>query len=159
MTNRSRRRWALLAAAGLAAATPIVWASLAVAQVPWVLVARKAAQRIHHMREEGQGNQPGYDFAAVILEAPADKVYAVALDHARKNTALQLIMVDPATRRFQVAEAGRTATLNVVPLSDEASELYIAGTARPGEDSTSSRVVQAIMRVCAEMKKDCQVAR
>ena len=157
MKMQSMRRAMLLAVAGLAVAMPLAWPSPADAQ--WVFVARKAAQRIHHMREEGQGNQPGYDFASVILEAPADKVYAAALDHARKNTALQLIMVDPASRRLQIAEAGRTATLSVVQLGDEASELYIAGTARPGEDSTSSRVVQAIMRVCAEMKKECQIAR
>jgi len=58
-----------------------------------------------------------------------------------------------------VADGRCTATLNVAPLSDNASELYIAGTAAPGEDSTSSRVVQAVMRVCAEMGKNCELAR
>jgi len=132
---------------------------LAPAAAQWVFVARKAAQRIEHMREGQQGNNPGYDFAAVILEAPADKVYAVALDHARKNTAIRVIMVDPATRRLQVAEGDRTATLSVVALNDEVSQLLIAGTAGRGEDSTSSRVVQAVMRVCMEMKKSCELAR
>ena len=127
------------------------------AQTPWVLIGRTAAHRIQHMRQEG--NTPGYDFAAVILEAPADKVFAVALDHARKSTAVQVTMVDQRGRRLQVAEGSRTATLNVAPLSDDVSELYIAGTAAPGEDSTSSRVVQAVMRVCAEMGKSCQLAR
>ena len=111
------------------------------------------------MRESQQGGQPGYDFASVILEATADKVFAVAVDHARKNTAIRVTMVDPGARRLQVADGDRTATLNVVPLSDDVSELYIAGTAWPGEDSTSSRVVQAIMRACAEMKKSCELAR
>ena len=129
------------------------------AQAPWVLIGRKASQRIQTMREGQQGNNPGYDFAAVILEAPADRVFAVALDHARKNTAIRLTMVDQSARRLQVAEGSRTATLNVVPLSDDVSELYIAGTAASGEDSTSSRVVQAIMRVCAEMQKSCELAR
>jgi hypothetical protein len=55
------------------------------AEAQWVFVARKAAQRIHHMVEQGQNGQPGYDFATVILEAPADKVFTVALDHAQKN--------------------------------------------------------------------------
>ena len=129
------------------------------AQTPWVLIGRAAAHRIQHLRQGQQGNQPGYDFASVILEAPADKVFAVAVDHARKNTAVQVTMVDQASRRLQVAEGTRTATLNVVLLSDSVSELYIIGTAAPGEDSTSSRVVQAVMRVCAEMKKNCELAR
>ena len=46
------------------------------------------------MRQGQQGNNPGYDFAAVILEAPADKVFAVALDHARKNTSIKVTMAD-----------------------------------------------------------------
>jgi hypothetical protein len=149
---------AKLGLAGIALLTALPFAAVE-AQTPWVLIGRAAAHRIQHMREGQQGGQPGYDFAAVILEAPADKVFAVALDHARKNTAIQITMVDQAGRRLQVADGSRTATLNVVPLSDDASELYIAGTAAPGEDSTSSRVVQAVMRVCAEMKKSCELAR
>jgi hypothetical protein len=66
-------------------------------------------------------------------------------------------MQDPAQRRLQVAEGDRTATLNVVALNDEVSQLMVAGHAGPGEDSTTSRVIQAVMRVCREMGKHCQV--
>jgi hypothetical protein len=144
--------------AGIALLSAVPFAA-AEAQTPWVMIGRAAAHRIHTMRQERQGDNPGYDFASVILEAPADKVFAVALDHARKNTAVQVTMVDQRDRRLQVADGTRTATLNVVPLSDDVSQLYIAGTAAPGEDSTTSRVVQAVMRVCAEMGKSCQLAR
>jgi hypothetical protein len=146
------------ALAGIALLTAVPLAAVE-AQTPWVLIGRAAAHRIQHMREGQQGNNPGYDFAAVILEAPADKVFAVALDHARKNTAIRLTMVDQTARRLQVAEGNRTATLSVAALADGVSELYIMGTSAPGEDSTSSRVVQAVMRVCAEMKKSCELAR
>ena len=127
------------------------------ADAQWALVARKALGRIQHMREERQGGNPGYDFAAVLLEAPADKVFATALELARKNTAVRIVMQDPAQRRLQIAEGDRTATLNVVPFSDEVSQLLIAGHAGPGEDSTTSRVVQAVLRVCKEMNKHCEV--
>ncbi len=50
------------------------------ANAQWVFVARKALGRIEQMREGGQNNsQPAYDFATVILDAPADKFYAPAL--------------------------------------------------------------------------------
>jgi hypothetical protein len=127
------------------------------AEAQWVLLARKAAQRIHHMTDQGQGGRPGYDFATVILEAPADKVFAVALDHAHKNTALRILMQDPGARRLQVAQGDRTATLNVASLNDQVSQLYIAGTAGPGESSTTSYVVAAVLRVCAELQKQCSV--
>ena len=149
---------AKLALAGIALLTAVPLDAVE-AQTPWVLIGRTAAHRIQTMRQGQQGNNPGYDFAAVILEAPADKVFAVALDHARKNTAVQVTMVDQAGRRLQVADGSRTATLNVAPLSDDVSELYIMGTAAPGEGSTSSRGVQAVMRVCAEMQKSCELAR
>ena len=157
MMRFAKRAIAAASLAGVAFAFLSV--GFADAQTPWVLIGRAAAHRIQHLRQGQQGNQPGYDFASVILEAPADKVFAVAVDHARKNSAVQVTLVDQATRRLQIAEGQRTATLNVVPLSDGVSELYIIGTAAPGEDSTSSRVVQAVIRVCAEMGKTCQLAR
>ncbi len=138
----------------LIAATPF-----APAEAQWVFVARKAAQRIHHMTEQSQGGREGYDFATMILEAPADRVFAIALDHARKNTAVHILMNDPGAMRLQVAQGDRTATLNVVSLGDQSSQLMIAGSAGRGEDSTSSRVVQAVMRICTELKKECEVSR
>jgi hypothetical protein len=147
----------LSAALSFAAGMLLTVLPVAPAGAQWVFVARKAAQRIHHMMEQGQEGRPGYDFATVILEAPADKVFAVALDHARKNTAIRLLMVDPGAMRLKVAEGDRTATLSVIALNDQVSELMIAGTAGRGEDPSSSRVVAAVMRVCAEMKKTCSV--
>jgi len=128
------------------------------ANAQWVFLARKALGRIQHMTEGNQGEgRQGYDFATVILDAPADKVFATALDLARRNSAVRILMQDPGQRRLQIAEGDRTATLNVVPFSDEVSQLLIAGHAGPGEDSTSSRVVQAVLRVCKEMSKHCEV--
>jgi len=97
--------------------------------------------------------------ASVVLEAPADKVFAVALDRAQKNRAVHVLMSDPGARRLQVAEGDRTATLNVVELSEGVSQLLIAGRSRPGEPAPSSQVVAAVMRVCAELKKTCELAR
>jgi len=129
------------------------------ADAQWVFVARKALGRIQHMREESQeAGRPGYDFATVILDAPADKVFATALEMARKNTAVRVLMQDPGQRRLQVAEGDRTATLNVVPFNEDVSQLLIAGQAGPGEDSTASRVVQAVLRVCKEMNKRCELS-
>jgi hypothetical protein len=108
---------------------------VAPAEAQWVFVARKALGRIQHMAEaQQQGGRPGYDFATVLLDAPADKVFATALELARKNPAVRVVMQDPGQRRFQIAEGDRTATLNVVPFSDDVSQLLIAGhAASPAE--------------------------
>ena len=152
---KSLRSVALVATA---LSVTLSFAPLAPAEAQWVFLARKALGRIQHMTEGNQGGgRQGYDFATVILDAPADKVFATALDLARKNSAVRILMQDPGQRRLQIAEGDRTATLNVVPFSDEVSQLLIAGHAGPGEDSTSSRVVQAVLRVCKEMSKHCEV--
>ncbi|HYX01701.1 MAG TPA: hypothetical protein VE963_06415 [Reyranella sp.] len=153
----SKLRLSIIAFAFLA--TPILTIlPSAPVDAQWALVARKALGRIQHMREGGQGGgQPVYDFASVILEAPADKVFATALELARKNPSVRVVMQDAGQRRLQIAEGDRTATLNVVPFDDHVSQLLIAGKAGPGEDSTASRVVQAVLRVCKEMNKECQL--
>lgn len=127
------------------------------AEAQWVFVARKALGRIHQMTEGQQGGRPGYDFATVILDAPADKVFSTALEAARRNTAVHILMQDPVVRRLQIAQGDRTATLNVVAFNDDVSQLMIAGHAGPGEGPTSSLVVGAVMRVCKEMNKHCEV--
>lgn len=135
----------LLLAVALGVAAP-AWG-----KTPWAMAARAAMNRIHHMQEGT------HDFAAVLLEAPANKVYEVALERARANRSLMILMQDPVGRRLQVAEGDRTATLHVVEFSPDVAQLMIAGTAGPREGGTASRVVAAVMRICAEMKKDCQV--
>ena len=68
MTKWHLGRLALASAAALVALT-------SVAEAQWVFLARKAAQRIHHMSVESQqANGPRHDFATVLLEAPADRV-------------------------------------------------------------------------------------
>jgi hypothetical protein len=129
------------------------------ADAQWIFLARRAVGRIQHMTDGNQqgGGRPGYDFATVILDAPADRVFTTALELARKNTTVRVLMQDPGQRRLQIAEGDRVATLNVVPFSDDVSQLLIAGQASPGESPTASRVVQAVLRVCKEMNKHCEL--
>ena len=155
MVKKAIRLVPVLAVLGTLVSTVVPFAP---ADAQWVLLARKVVGRIQHMKEENKpGGRPGYDFATVILDAPADKVFSTALELARKNTSVRILMQDPGLRRLQLAEGDRTATLNVVPFNDDVSQLLIAGHAGPGEDSTTSRVVQAVLRVCKEMNKECQV--
>jgi len=139
-----------------------VLASLALpfapAEAQWVFVARKALGRIHQMTEGGQDGRAGYDFATVILDAHADKIFSTALELARKNPSVRILMQDPGARRIQIGEGDRTATLNVVPFNDDVAQLMIAGHAGAGESSTTSLVVQAVLRVCKEMGKHCEVS-
>ena len=83
-------RFLVVLAAGLA--TVLAAVPFTPAEAQWVFVARKALGRIHQMTEGPQNGRPGYDFATVILDAPADKVFATALETARKNTSVRILM-------------------------------------------------------------------
>ncbi len=147
-----------LTAMSVLAAIAVPFLPVAPAEAQWVFLARKALGRIHQMTEGGQqSGQPRYDFATVMLDAPAGRIFDVALQHARSNPQVRILMQDPHARRLQIAEGDRTATLNVVPFNDDVSQLLIAGHAGPGEGPTSSLIVQAVLRICGELGKHCQV--
>jgi hypothetical protein len=71
--NRSRIRIALVALA--------IGATLAssVAEAQWVLLARKVVGRVEQMSQQQPDGDAAYDSAAVMIEVPAEKVYAVAV--------------------------------------------------------------------------------
>ena len=58
------------------------------------------------------------------------------------NPAVRVVSEEPWQRRLQVAEGDRTATLNVVPFSDDVSQLLIAGHAGPGERPTAGAMAR-----------------
>jgi hypothetical protein len=153
-----RRNFSLPARAAVLGGLLLSALPFASADAQWVLVARKALGRIHQMTEAQQNGGPSYDFATVMLDAPADRVFSTALEAARNNSSVRVLMQDAGARRLQIAAGDRKATLNVVPLNDDASQLMIAGQAGPGEGSTTSMVVEAVLRVCRQMNKHCEIA-
>lgn len=136
----------------------LILAPFAPAEAQWVFVARKAAQRIHHMAiESEQAGGPRREFVTVILEAPADRVFATALETARANRSLRILMTDPGQRRLQVADGDRIGTINVAQLGNDVSQLMIAGTSPANEPPAASRVIATVMRLCEQLKKQCTV--
>jgi hypothetical protein len=131
---------------------------VATADAQWVFVARKVIGRVEQLTQQPKDGRPGYDFASVVLDAPASRVYATAISTIRKNQTMQITSQDAGRRRIDIANGDRTASLSVTMLSDNVSQLTIAGSAGPGEDSTTSRVVAAVLRVCQEMHKRCSAA-
>jgi hypothetical protein len=141
-----------LAASILATALPV-----APADAQAVFVARKVIGKIHHLAESQQTGKPGYDVATVLLDVPADRLYGFAIERARQNKSVRIVMQDAGGHRFQIADGDRTATLTVIAITDQVSHLVIAGTAGRNEGSTTSMVVGAVMRICKEMGKECSL--
>src|SRR5436190_11015422 len=118
-------------AAATAVAASVLAIALPVASVDAqaVFVARKVIGKVHHMAESQQTGRPGYDVATVLLDVPADRLFGFALERARHNGSVRIVMQDPAARRFEIAAGDRTATITVIAITDQVSHLVIAGTA------------------------------
>jgi hypothetical protein len=138
--------------AALAAAPP------SRAETPWVLLARRALGRVQQLTQENNGAKPGFEVATVLLDAPAARVYATALRMVRENQAVQIVAEDAAHYRLQLAQGPRQGSLAVTPLGDNLSQMLIAANIVSGADSATSRMVDAVLRVCREMHRACSLA-
>ena len=128
-----------------------------VATAQWVFVARKALGRIESMTQSPAAGAPRYDVATVILEAPADKVYAAILAGIAKHPDYTTVQRNDATYNVEVSNGKQSAGLHVVELQEKVSQLIIASVLPPTGESPTSFAVQNVLRVCAEMKVECSV--
>ena len=111
------------------------------------------------MHQQQQGAQQGYDVASVLLDVPADQVFAKISAMVRANRAVRVLAVDAANRRLNLAEGDSNGSLTVAALGDNLSQLLIAANVVPGQGSATSRVVETVLRVCRELHKQCSAPR
>jgi hypothetical protein len=129
------------------------------AETPWVLLARRALGKVQELKQENNGAKPGFEIATVLLDAPAPRVYATALAMVRENKAVQIVAEDPAHYRLQLTQGARQGSLTVTALGDNLSQMLIAANVVAGQDSTTSRMADAVLRVCRQMRKQCSLTQ
>ena len=133
------------------------------AEAQWVLVARHVIGRVQQVTQQqdapaGQtGPQQVTQVATVVLDAPASRVYQVATNATNRNQQVTVVRNDPATMTINLKEGEQSATLNVTALNKGVSQLMIVGTAPAGENPQTTRIVNAVMRLCGDLGKQCQV--
>jgi hypothetical protein len=125
-------------------------------EAQWVWVARKAAQRIRNVRQaDAAGN--GFDVATVLLEAPAEKVYEAALANVRQHQDVKITRADAATLTVEFTNGKQSASMVATSLGPKATDLLVAVTVSSDPAGTAWRVVDGVMKVCAQMNVDCRV--
>ena len=145
-----------IVACGLVA---LLTSSLAEAQ--WVLLARRAIGRVEQMSQQSQ--QPdgaSYDSAAVMIDAPADKVYAAVLRGLANNTqGVKVTSQDEQQRLVQFTNGQQIAGIKVSALGDDLTHMLISSAHQGNQPDTAALVMNAVLRVCAEMKVECSRAQ
>ena len=131
------------------------------AEAQWVLVARHVVGRVQQVTQQ-QDNAAGTpqqvtQVATVVLDAPASRVYQVATNATNTNQQVTVVSNDPTTMTINIREAAQQATLKVTALNKNTSQLMIVGSAPAGENPETTRIVNAVLRLCGDLGKTCQV--
>jgi len=121
----------------------------------WVFLGRKAVGKISHLVSQTQGN----DVATVLLEAKADNVYNTAVTLLKGNKNARITYKDNATRTIDFTyDHQHTASVKIVNLQDNVSQMIISSTVASGKPGDTSFVVDSVFRVCREMGVECGLA-
>ena len=123
-----------------------------------IFAAHHIEGRIHQMTQDDSSGAPAFQFATVIIDAPANNVYATAVNVASQNQAVTIVSQDSQNLKLKLSEGSKSASIKVVPLSDNSSEMMISTTAAPqGQDPSTSVAINSIMRICNQLNKVCKL--
>lgn len=95
--------------------------------------------------------------ATVNLDADADMVYQTALNMINKNPKLLITSQADASRYVEFAEAEKSASLRIVPISEGKSQLTITSASPIVKQSTTNMVLMAVEKICKEMNVSYRV--
>lgn len=132
-------------------------------EAQWIFVARHAIGRVEQVTQQQDASagqttpQQVTQVASVMLNVPAQRVFQVATNATNSNQNVTVVSNDPASMTIKLNEADQSATLKVSELSKNVSELMIEGTAPAGENPQTTRIVNAVLRLCGDLGKTCQV--
>lgn len=141
----------------LVVAISLLMPEIAFAQ--WIFVARHAIGRIEQVTQnQPSPDKPPTEVVTVILDAPAQRVFDVAINTIQKNQNVNIVNLDQQKLTINISQGDQAATLAIKPLSDDTSQLIIVGSAVPGQSSQTTRIVDGVMRLCNELGKNCKLA-
>jgi len=128
----------------------------------WALVAKRAIGRVEQMSQQSQqSGGPSYDSAAVMLEAPADKVYAAVVRGVGRATdkGISITREDAAGMLVQFTNGQQIAGIKVSALGDNLSHLLITSAHTGTQPNAAALVMDSVLRVCKEMDVECSRAQ
>jgi hypothetical protein len=128
------------------------------AEAQWVMVARRAIGRVEQMSQTQGNGGASYDAAAVMIDAPADKVYAAVVRGVRGREGITVTSDDAATRTLQFTDGRQIAGIKVSVLGDDLSHLMVSSAHTGAQPNAAALVTDSILRVCREMNVECQRA-
>ena len=152
MTRTSLRSAAMLGGILLLAAS-------SVAEAQWVMLARRAVGHVEQMSQQSpQAGGANYDSAAVMLDAPAPKVYAAVLRGLQNAQGMTITRQDPTAMLVQFTNGQQIAGIKVSALGDDLSHMMISSAHTGNQPNAAALVLNSVLRVCKDMSVECSQA-
>lgn len=130
------------------------------ADAQWVMVARHVVGRVQQMSQESsQQDGPSYDSAAVVLEAPADKVYVAVLKGLSNAPGVTITRQDAAANLVQFNKGPQIAGIKLSVLNDNLTHMMISSARSGTHSDAAALVMDNVLRVCREVKVECSKAQ
>jgi len=144
-----------------------VWAAVVAASLGWsahaeaqlAFVARRAIGRVEQMSQQQGSGGVAYDTAAVMVEVPAEKVYAVALRNLSAQPQLRITAQDQQTRLIQFTNGVQIAGLQINPFSERLSQILITSAHTGDQQNVSALILDRVLKLCTEMNVKCSQAQ
>ena len=130
-----------------------------VAEAQWVMVARHAIGRVEQMSQQQENKGASYDTAAVMLEAPSDKVFAAVQRGLQNRKDLRITNEDARQGLVQFTNGQQIAGIKVSTLGDNLSHLLVTSAHSGSQPNAAALVSDSVLRVCREMNVECSKAQ
>ena len=155
-------KWGPASRGGLAALSAVVLMSTVAEAQAAIFLARRVIGRVETMSQQSpKSSGASYDSAAVMLEAPAQKVFAAAVDALKRAQAqgITVTRVDTTELLVQFTNGQQIAGMKISSLGDKLSHMLITSAHAGSQPNAAALVSDSVLRVCSEMKVECSRAR
>jgi len=129
-----------------------------IAEAQWVMLARRAVGRVEQMSQQQPNGGLAYDSAAVMVEVPADKVYAVATRNIRASPGITVTEQNDTQRLIQFTNGEQIAGLQINALSDNLSHILISSAHSGKQQNAAALILERVLNLCKEMNVECSRA-
>jgi hypothetical protein len=130
-----------------------------IAEAQWVLLARRAIGRIEQVSQPTPGGAVTVDTSTVIVDAPADKVYARLARSIRDSQRVKVSGDDAASMAMQFTDGVDMASVKVSVLGDGLAQLVVSATNHGAQPAPMAAIVDRIIAVCGEIGVECRRAQ
>jgi len=125
-----------------------------VADAQWVFLGRKALGTVSRLTTQNPDGT-GYDVASVLIEARPENVYAAALILLKEKPHLRITSQDEKARSVEFTDDKRIVSMKAIPMGDSVTQLLISSSGSSRGTENGPVAVDAVLRVCKEMKVAC----